>query len=170
MDLTGLLSGGDLRSIGQSNHVVGLIKNQADFDNLFQFLFHENRLIAMKAADAIEKITVSTGGYLTKHKHKLIRLCKQDLPKEIKWHLALLVSRITLYGTELEEIWRVVSSWALDKTESRIVRVNSLQALFTITENHKQFRKELNAITVSLRNENIPSLNARIKKLHNEHQ
>ena len=30
-----LLAGGDLRTIGNSNRVVGLVQNQKDFDELF---------------------------------------------------------------------------------------------------------------------------------------
>jgi hypothetical protein len=48
-----LLSGGDLRSIAQSNKVVDLVQDQEDFDKLFQFLFHEDRLVVMRAAPSL---------------------------------------------------------------------------------------------------------------------
>lgn len=69
-----LLSGGDLRSIGKSNSIVPKVKNQNDFDELFKCLFHKDRIVVMRAADAIEKITVSNPLYLIKHKKKIIEL------------------------------------------------------------------------------------------------
>jgi hypothetical protein len=42
-----MLSGGDLRSVGQSNVVVSKIKTQHDFDNLIELLFYADRLIVM---------------------------------------------------------------------------------------------------------------------------
>jgi len=39
------LKGGDLRSIVNANEVLLLIKTQADFDELFQYLFSNDRLI-----------------------------------------------------------------------------------------------------------------------------
>ena len=50
-----ILSGGDLRSIGKSNSLVQTIRTQADFDELFNLLFHSNRVVVMRAADSIEK-------------------------------------------------------------------------------------------------------------------
>lgn len=46
-----ILQGGDLRSIGESNRIGSLIKNQEDFDELFELLFHTDRKVAMRAAD-----------------------------------------------------------------------------------------------------------------------
>lgn len=54
-----LLSGGDLRSIGNCNTVISKIKNQNDFDELIKFLFHNDRIVVMHTADAIEKISIS---------------------------------------------------------------------------------------------------------------
>ncbi|MBV6439950.1 MAG: hypothetical protein EPGJADBJ_01608 [Saprospiraceae bacterium] len=63
-----LLSGGDLRSIGNSDLVVANVRNPHDFDELFEYLFQPDRLIVMRTADAIEKITVHRPEYLKKHR------------------------------------------------------------------------------------------------------
>lgn len=67
-DLETILNGGDLRSIGQSNTVVTLIDSQNKFDELFKLLFHPDRKIVMRVADAIEKITLTHCQYLKAHK------------------------------------------------------------------------------------------------------
>lgn len=51
------LQGGDLRSIADVDQLIPLIKTQKTFDELFSCLESEDRLIVMRAADAIEKIT-----------------------------------------------------------------------------------------------------------------
>ena len=52
-----ILSGGDLRSIGQSNSVALTGLSKEDFNELFDCLFSKNRVVVMRAADAIEKIS-----------------------------------------------------------------------------------------------------------------
>jgi cobalamin biosynthesis protein CbiD len=89
-----ILSGGDLRSLGVCNSVISKIKNQNTFDELFKYLFHEDRLVVMRAADTIEKITNHNPQYLTKHKEEIIELCNVAKDKELKWHLALLIPRL----------------------------------------------------------------------------
>jgi hypothetical protein len=160
-----LLKGGDLRSIGLSNQVASLISNQQDFDNLFQYLFHKDRLIAMRAADAIEKVTAKKDQYLHGHKKEILQLCKAYSHKEIKWHLALLVSRLILSKDEPAKIWKLLSSWVIDKNESRIVRVNAIQGLFNLLQKHTAFVNDFEGIITNIETENIPSLNARIRKL-----
>lgn len=95
-NLENLLKGGDLRSIAQSNNVVSVIDNQTGFDKLFQFLYNDDRKVVMRAADAIEKITIDYPNYLQRHKRAIIQLCDKVENMELKWHLALLVSRLSL--------------------------------------------------------------------------
>jgi len=79
-----LLNGGDLRSIGKSNEVVTLITDQESFDNLFSFLFSNKRIVVMRAADVIEKITATSPKYLNKHKKKIFVLSETVTNKELK--------------------------------------------------------------------------------------
>ncbi|MGD0338393.1 MAG: hypothetical protein ABSB78_06365 [Bacteroidota bacterium] len=160
-----LLSGGDLRSIGKRNSVVLKIKNQNDFDELFQFLFHKDRIFAMRAADAIEKITIKNPVYLAKHKKKILELCNTADDRELQWHLALMIPRLHLTYKELKRIWNILSRWASDNTESRIVRVNSIQGLFELSRVYTKLITDFNMILSNIERQNIPSITARIKKL-----
>lgn len=125
-----ILSGGDLRSIGKSNKLILKINNANDFDELFKYLYNVDRLVVMRAADTIERITIDNPQYLTKHKNEIIELCDAAKDKELKWHLALLIPRLNLNNREYEKAWVTLTIWARDKDNSRIVRVNSLQGLF----------------------------------------
>ena len=164
-DLINLLHGGDLRSIGQSNEVVRMITNQEEFDELFKLLFHNDRKIVMRSADAIEKITLNNKEYLKKHKKEILELCLKATDKGLKWHLALLVTRLALTDIEVAEVWQLLSGWAKNKNESKIVRVNSLQGLFCLRNYNDDYKHEFDLTLVEIEREDIPSLNARIRKL-----
>src|SRR5690606_30935237 len=94
--LEGLLNDGDLRSTGHSVEIIELIKTSQSFDKLFAFLFSENQLIVMRAADAVEKITRSHPHYLKTHKKEIFELLERASDKELKWHLAQIISRLKL--------------------------------------------------------------------------
>ena len=158
------LSGGDLRSIARVDELVGMIKNQEEFDQLFSILYQNDRLRAMRAADAVEKITSQSPEYLAKHKPGLLRLCQNEVPKELKWHIALLLARLPYKDDELGEVWEVLTQWATNKQESRIVRVNALQTLFDLIPLHPELEKDFLTTIAQVERENVPSINARIRK------
>jgi len=162
------LSGGDLRSIGKADEVVSEIKSQMDFDILFDFLLSDNRLIAMRAADAIEKITMKRADFLCGHKEEVLALCKRADNIEFKWHLALLLSRLPFTENEHAEVFEVLSSWLIDPRESKIVRVNSMQALFEISKQDRAAQQQFENILNEVEKENIPSLLARIRKIRRQ--
>lgn len=163
-----ILAGGDLRSIGKSHSVILTIKNQNDFDELFKLLFHSDRLVVMRASDAIEKLTIRNCQYLAKHKNKIFKLCRNAKDKELKWHLALLIPRLNLDKQEFVTAWDTLTAWANDKTNSRIVRVNSIQGLFDMMKKGNIPEKDFGLTLIRLEKENIPSINARIKKIRKQ--
>lgn len=160
-----MLSGGDLRSIGQSNSVAAKVKTQNDFDELFKFLFHTDRLVVMRAADAMEKITINNPHYLTGHKQAILALYNAAKDKELKWHLALLLPRLQLNGNEMGKAWNTLTKWAKDKTNSRIVRVNSIHGLWELSNQQNNLVHDFKLTLLEVEKENISSLNARIRRI-----
>ncbi|MEO6844064.1 MAG: hypothetical protein ABI184_02760 [Ginsengibacter sp.] len=160
-----LLSGGDLRSIGRSNDAVLKVRNEDDFDELFKCLSCKDRVVRMRAADAIEKITLKYPSYLLKHKEGLMDLCCTVMDKEFKWHVALLVPRLNLSENEKEIVWKTLSGWALDKKESKMVRASSIQAVYEIAESDNFYMKDFELLTNQIKKEHVSSLNVRVKKL-----
>ena len=53
----------------------------------------------------------------------------------------------------------------MQKNESKIVRVNSVQGLFNLLPQNAALTGDFNLLLKTLEAENIPSLNARIKRL-----
>jgi hypothetical protein len=158
-----LLSGGDLRSIGNSNTAVTSVRNQSDFDELFQCMFGDDRIVVMRAADAVEKITAHHPEYLRSHTDDLLQLAHTENHKEVLWHLALLIGRISLNEREFQLALKLLISWVNDKSQSKIVRVNALQTLYEFTQKGKYSMHQFKKLMNDLETENIPSLNARIK-------
>lgn len=85
--------------------------------------------------------------------------------KEAKWHLAQLVPRLPLTTNETGRVWHRLTQWALDKGESRIVRALSVQALHDLLPRVPQLREDLVYTATLMYAEQIPSINARIRKL-----
>lgn len=160
-----ILEGGDLRSVGRSNEIVKQIVNQRSLDELFQHLNDRDRKVVMRTADIIEKVTLRYPDFLQKHKTNLLTLCRTAVDKELTWHLALLVSRIKLTDKELGSTWNLLTNWATDKSESKIVRVNSIQGLFNLLQQNSELSQDFGLTISENENERIPSINARIRKL-----
>lgn len=104
------LSGKDLRSISQADYLVTQITTQTLFDQLFRYLYDKDRLIVMRSADAIEKITLKKSIFLTTHKEEIFVLCKQAENKEFKWHLALLLSRFSYTFEEADVAFSILKN------------------------------------------------------------
>ena len=158
------LKGGDLRSLGKSNQIAKQVNDQEAFNDLFDCIFHPDRVVAMRSIDAVEKITIDHPEYLQAHKLKLLALLDQDSPKEFKWHLPLLIVRLSLSSSETGKVWEKLSQWALDKTESRIVRVHSIQGMFDLLKNYPDLKGDFDLTVEELKQSGIPSIIARLKK------
>jgi len=159
------LEGGDLRTIGGVKFLVPLIRDQKDFDLLFHYLYSKDRPIVMRAADSVEKITLRHPEYLASHKSSLLGLLQNAEDKELKWHLSLLVSRLPLNDSELAIVLAKLKEWASNPGESRIVRVNALQAICDIKDQDPGLKKDFMTLIGKLQREEIASINARIRKL-----
>jgi hypothetical protein len=160
-----LLLGKDLRKLKISREVIEAVHDQESFDELFALVFHHERPLVMRAADTVEKITRKQAGYLHPHKRQLLSVLKSADHKELKWHIAQLVPRIKLTREELNEVWHILTYWALNPNESKIVRVNSLQGLFDLSRELPDLKDDFEKTVHTLEHERIPSIQARIRKL-----
>jgi putative SOS response-associated peptidase YedK len=119
----------------------------------------------MRSADAIEKITLKNPTFLKQYKASILKLIETAKHIELKWHLALIVSRLELAKKEFRRVWRILTDWAKDKKESKIVRVNSMQGLFNLLQTNQELKQDFNLTISQIEKENIPSINARIRNI-----
>jgi len=162
---TDILKGGDLRSTGKVDELLKKINSQKDFDALFEGLLGTDRLVVMRSADAIEKLTKDNPAYLASHKSSLLKLLNGSAHIELKWHLAQLVTRVKLNEKEIGPVWDTLTRQALDKKESRIVRVLSMQGLFDLLKQYPELLTDFTLTIKALEKEPVPSIAARIRIL-----
>jgi len=91
------LRGTDRRSIGNSSAVAAKVLAQPHlFSPLFDGMLDEDPVVRMRAADAIEKITLRYPEYLRPHTSQLIDDVAYINQKEIRWHVAQMIPRLDI--------------------------------------------------------------------------
>jgi len=134
------LKGGDLRSIGNVDEVISdILKKESLFAEFFEGMLNENALIRMRAADAIEKISRTNPEYLQPFKIRLINDVSKVEQQEVRWHVAQMLPRLDLHKEEVPQIFDLLMHW-IESSNSRIVKVNSLQGLADIAEKYPDFK------------------------------
>lgn len=160
-----ILNNGDLRSLNGVDMVIKMVHSKSEFDTLFSCLKSSNRLVVMRAADAIEKISRSHPEYLEPHKQTIIGYSQIAENKELKWHLAQLLPRLLLDNVEFRNVCELLEKWVMDPNESKICRVSALQGLFELHTIYGKNISKFIGLLDQLEQEDIPSLNARIRQL-----
>lgn len=108
-DLLRSLAGGDRRSTGRSAEVVTAVtETPALFADLFAGLYDADRVVRMRAADAVEKITREHPRLLQAWKKQLLRDIAAREDKEMRWHVAQMIPRLALAPREQRTAARVL--------------------------------------------------------------
>jgi hypothetical protein len=121
----------------------------------------------MKTIDAIEKITLKENKYLQDHKGEIINFTFNVQDIEFKWHIAQILGRLKYTENEMEKVLKKLTEWILNINESKIVRVNALQSLYDLSKNDEKSREKFSEVIQDIKEENVPSIKARIKKIMN---
>src|SRR6202050_1886432 len=123
-----LLEGGDRRSIGHADRVVSLVsKNPKLFPKIVAGLWSADRLVRMRASDAMEKVTREKPAPLGAYRKELLGLMAESTEAEVRWHLAVMVPRLSLDVRERELAVSLLHDYLKDR--SSIVRTFALQGL-----------------------------------------
>lgn len=89
------LAGGDRRSIGRSNAVVGkVLKEPGRFAEIIDGMTHSDLLIRMRCADVAEKVSARHPEWLQCYKRRLLGLAASATEQELRWHLAQMLPRL----------------------------------------------------------------------------
>ena len=140
-----MLGGGDRRSLGRGDLVVRKIDDQKKFDLVFEFLFHGDPVIAMRALDLSEKISRKHPEFLGSHKAAIFNNFARFTEKEIRWHIAQIIPRLNMNGEELEAALDTLRLW-LETEQSQIVKVMSLQALYDLSRKNDSLAPEVHTL------------------------
>jgi hypothetical protein len=161
------LSGGDFRSIGHSEEVAKtVLADPSLFAILMSGLTSDDPLIRMRAADAAEKVTRQHPDWLGPYIDKLINEIAAIDQQEVRWHAAMMFTRLELTRAERSQVFETLKHWLNDK--SRIVQTFSLQALADLSKQDPSLRSEVRRLIKGKIKSGAPSVQSRGKKLLQE--
>ena len=138
-----LLKGNDLRSIGKSNEVVELVTSDPElFDEVFNGIFHEDRVIRARCADAVEKVARKFPEYIQKRKAIILKNLYSFNQKEVIWHIASMLGVLKLTPKENKIAAAQLYKW-LESSGSIIVKVMCMQTLSEFALRDKKLLKSV---------------------------
>lgn len=160
-----LLKGHDLRSIGKSNEVVKLVTSDPDlFDEVFDGIFHEDKVIRARCADAVEKVARVFPIYIQKKKSIILKNLSKFKQKEILWHIAMMIGYIKLNRAEVARAAGFLFKW-LKEEESIVVKVMCMQTLAELSIKNPKMRKSVQDEIQKQMVNGSPGVKARGRKL-----
>jgi hypothetical protein len=160
-----LLLAGNAEAARRNARVRDAVYDQESFDQLFTLIFHHERALVLRAATAVEKITLRHPEYLHPHKQQLLQILNSADHRELKRSVAVLISRVGLEEHEATEVWNTLKYETLNRNERKTIRASALQGLSNLAKQFPEFNGELRRIVDSMKHEPIPSIQARVRKL-----
>jgi hypothetical protein len=158
------LRGGDRRSIGKVGEVVIAVRKKPDlFKELVTGLFDADPVVRMRAADAMEKISLNNPQFLQPFKTELIRLAQQTPQQELRWHMAQMIPRLKLTPKETARVTEIFFEYLKDK--SKIVVTFAMQALSDLAMNNAVLADRVTGAIEKLTHIGSPAIKSRGKKL-----
>ena len=159
------LRGGDRRSIGRAGEVAAdVLADPSLFDVVFDGMAVEDPVVRMRAADAVEKATAERPELLdASHRERLLGDFAGIDQAEVRWHVAQLLPRLDLDDRDVDRAVERLSGFLDD--ESRIVRVNAMQALADLALAQPRLREPVRGLIEDAMEEGAPAVQARGRKL-----
>lgn len=163
-NIAALLEGGDRRSIGRSDQVAAMVaKNPELFPKLISGLWSMDPVVRMRAADAAEKVTRKNRELLSPYKKELLGLLAEAKEQEIRWHLAVMVPRLTLNPKERQLATSSLESYMQD--QSSILKTFALQGLNDLAQDDTSIRATVIEILREATRKGTPAMKARSRNL-----
>ena len=154
----------DRRSIGRSNAVAALVlKHPEAAGQLVRALWDTDYVVRMRAADALEKASIPKPAIISRFKSELLGLLCEATQQELRWHLALMVSRLPLTAAERHRAAADLRRYLDDR--SSIVKTCALQALAELSEQDSSLRTEVIDLLRTAARTGTAAMRARSRKL-----
>jgi hypothetical protein len=140
-----------------------LPRNNDKIKELFEGLYKNDFRKVRFTAELLESAYFKDSSILIPYKKEIFWLCKHTHLIQLKWHLAKILGKVPLDEDEFGNAWEILNHWARDRKESRIVRVNAVESISALKDYYPELQQEMTWLMEDLYQENIPSLNARIR-------
>jgi hypothetical protein len=127
-----LTAGRHRLSSGRTAEVIDLVRaHPRKAAQLLECLWDEDPGVAMRAADALEKLSRNHPSLLSSWKAPLLGLLAQATQNKLRWSLAATIPRLKLTIPECRRVADTLQSWLEDA--SSIVKTCALQGLADLT-------------------------------------
>jgi hypothetical protein len=158
------LRGGDRRSIGRANEIVKMVEEQPSLlPELVEEIWSPDPVIAMRAADAAEKLSRTHAHGLHGFKKEFLGLAEETQQQELCWHLAAMLPRLQLSPSEQRRAVVILTQYLDDK--SSIVKTFALQGLFDLSLRDRALRPRVEELLRSAQRAGTAAMRARSRKL-----
>jgi hypothetical protein len=163
-NLLALLTGGDRRSIGNANRVAALVLADSKLlAPLVRHLCASDPVVCMRAADALEKVSVQRASLLQPFVPELLGLADQSLQPEVRWHLALMLPRLPLNRRQRRRVFARLREYLGDR--SSIVKTTALRGLLALAGEDRALVQEAEGYLEHALRAGTPAMKARARKL-----
>src|SRR5271169_5175353 len=158
------LTGGTRRSLGRTNEVVTeVLVRPALFRHLFAGLTSDDEVLRMRAADAIEKISIPRPDLLIPFKKSFLAIANRTQQQELRWHAALILPRLQLTATERATTIEILFDYLRDP--SSIVKALTMQGLADLAASDPKLKSQIRPLLEELTQIGTPAMRARGRKL-----
>lgn len=110
-----------------------------------------------------KKVTRKHHDLLDPYKKELLGLLAESQQQEMRWHLAVMVPRLTLNARERQAAVSSLNSYLQDR--SSIVKTFALQGLADLAQNEPSLRSKVLEILREATRNGTPAMKARSRKL-----
>ena len=168
-DLAAMLSGGTRRSIGRSEEAAAIaFEDAAARMSLVRLLDHDDPLVRMRAADALEKMSAKDPALIQGYKRHLLGLLARETQQEVRWHLAQMAPRLSLTDAERAQAFEDLKGYLSD--QSVIVQAWALTAIAEIATSDARFEAAAERLLTEASSSDHAAMRARAKALRLERE
>ena len=168
MQISEMLTGGDPRSLGETEQVFKLVLSHPErLEELFNCVFHPDEVVRMRAGDALEKVCRQKPEWFEPFKERLLNEVAGINQASVKWHLAQIFSEITMSQVEKEKAVSIMLR-NLETTNDWIVINLTLESLAKFARGKTLSRNKFVSILKKYQLSSHKSVVSRTKKLLKE--
>jgi hypothetical protein len=160
-----MLAGGDRRSLGRAAKVVDAVRaSPRRLPSLVKALGAADPVVALRAADVLEKVSRTDAAKLNRHRATLLRAAVRTSDPAVRWNLIQTLVRITSGARESARLARRLEVWYLTE-RSAIVRTSALDALVSLAERDARLRPAARRVFDDARVAGSAAVRARARRL-----
>ena len=158
------LTGGDRRSIGRVDEVVDEVLAKSKlFPVIVDGMLHDDPLIQMRCADAVEKISAHHPEWLQPFRGAIIKRIAHVDQQEVRWHVAQILPRLRLSKAERQKAVTILVMYLDD--ESKILKTCAIQALVELAEHEPTLKPRVTKLVQQQADSGSLAVVARAEKL-----